>query len=660
MRKSAQPKSSRRRWVIAGAVPAVALTLGVLTIPAGAFPGSSSVTTLAQSSFGSSGGGFSDYLKNDNVPQRTPLKTDFPKIEGLPQGVSVVKEEWLGDRRVALYIQSAAMPEHPIQVQLLLARDWFSNPGKKFPEVWALDGLRASDKENGWTLNTNIEQQFADKNVTVVMPVGGESSFYTDWDKPNNGKNYKWESFLLNELPAVLKNGYRSNEQRALFGLSMGGTAALNLAEHRPDMFNFVGSFSGYLDTTSFGMPTGVAGALRDGGGYDSTAMWGPAGSQRWIDNDPKLGIEALKGKTVYVSAGSGRDDFGQPGAVATGPSNMAGVGLEVMSRMTTQTFVDRARQAGVPVTAHFRPSGVHAWPYWQFELSQAMPFILDSLGLSKEDRGSDCAPVGAIAEATKGGQFGTCLNNEYDIAGGRGKVEDFSAGRAFWSSETGAHVLIGRISAKYSEMSAAESWLGFPKTNEEKTPDGVGRFVHFENGSIYWTPSTGAQPVPKDVFDAWATEGYETGILGYPVAEPKMQGENLIQQFQGGYIVRNAAQKDGDTPKVFIVKGEIAKRYTDIKTLDSQLGAPTSNEIRIPGGVLQNYDHGHFYWSPNSGAHFIMDGNIFEEWGKHKWEQGELGWPIKDQEAIPAGGQTIAFEHGTIREVNGRVEVKR
>ncbi len=33
--------------------------------------------------------------------------------------------------------------------------------------------------------------------------------------------------------------------------------------------------------------------------------------SQDWIDHDPKLGIEALKDMKVYVSSGSGKDDYG-------------------------------------------------------------------------------------------------------------------------------------------------------------------------------------------------------------------------------------------------------------------------------------------------------------------------------------------------------------
>ena len=88
--------------------------------------------------------GFSDYLQDD-VPQRTPIRTDYPEIKGLPDGVSVDRVEWVTDRRIAVFIKSAAMPGEPVQVQMLLARDWYSDPAKTYPEVWALDGLRALD-----------------------------------------------------------------------------------------------------------------------------------------------------------------------------------------------------------------------------------------------------------------------------------------------------------------------------------------------------------------------------------------------------------------------------------------------------------------------------------------------------------------------------------
>ncbi|WIM67509.1 alpha/beta hydrolase-fold protein [Corynebacterium breve] len=635
--------ASRRAWLTAVAIP-TALIMGISAAPAGAqdlssIPGSS----------------LSDGFKPGTPQQRTPIDTEYkPQIEGLPEGVEVDRIEWLTNRRVAVFIKSAAMPQELIQVQILLARDWHSNPTADFPEVWALDGLRARDDESGWTIETNIEQFYADKNVNVILPVGGESSFYADWQKPDNGKHYMWESFLTKELVPILDNEFRSNGKRAILGISMGGTAAVNLAERNPALFDFVGSFSGYLDTTSTGMPEAIKAAQLDAGGYKSDAMWGPAGSQAWIDHDPKLGVETLKGKTVYVSAGNGKDDFGTPGSVAKGAANPAGVGLEVISRMSTATFEDYARKAGLEVIAKYRPSGVHSWEYWQFEMAQAWPYIANSLALSEADRGADCEPVGAIAEATKAGIIGTCLNNEYGVAEGAGKAQDFRDGTAFWSPETGAQPLFGSILAKYNELGGPAGWLGFPKTGETKTPDGKGRYVHFENGSIYWTANTGAYAIPGDMFTEWGKNGYENGDLKYPTGEAVKIGEGYVQPFQGGFLTRNP---DGSYN---VVHGGIAAKYGEMNTARSNLGYPTSNEKQIKGGAYQEFEKGNIYWSQKTDAHVIYYGDIFNKWGESKWEQGPLGYPTTDMTEIPTGGTTIDFEGGRIYQMNGVVSEER
>lgn len=608
------------------------------------------VTAQAQSSAMSSdflGGSLSsDNLRPSEPEPAHPTKVERPQIAGLPAGVSVDRVEWLTNRRVALWIRSAAMPEQLMQVQMLLARDWHSHPEKKFPEVWALDGLRARDDENGWTIETNIEQYFADKNVNVILPVGGESSFYSDWQRPNNGKNYKWETFLVHELIPILRTAYRSNDERAVVGISMGGTAAVNLAERNPGLFKFVGSFSGYLDTTSIGMPAAISAAVRDGGGYDANAMWGLPGDPDWAAHDPKLNIKALKGSTVYVSAGSGRDDFGTVGSVAKGPANLAGIGLEALSRMTTQTFVNQAGRDGVEVHSFFRPSGVHSWEYWQFEVQNAWPLIADALKLSQDDRGTNCLPVGAIAEATKSGVIGSCINNEYDVAGG--KMEDFRGGTAYWSPETGAVALFGRINARYSEIGGPASWLGFPLITEQATPDNSGRYVHFQHGSIYWTPQLGAITVPADIVGHWGTIGYERGDLGYPVADAKEINGGLVQEFQHGIVTRDSKGHNA------WLRGVIGAKYRELDTANSPLGFPTSDEKLINGGAFQEFEHGNIYWSPRTGAHVVMYGDIFNAWGTHRWEQGEYGFPTADQGTIPAGGLEQHFEHGTIRQLNG------
>lgn len=61
-------------------------------------------------------------------------------------------------------------------------------------------------------------------------------------------------------------------------------------------------------------------------------------------------------------------------------------------------------------------------------------------------------------------------------------------------------------------------------------------------------------------------------------------------------------------------------------------------------------------YWSAGTGAHYILYGDIYDAWGKKQYEQGEYGFPVSDQEKIPAGGESVTFQHGVIQQVNGRI----
>ena len=92
---------------------------------------------------------------------------------------------------------------------------------------------------------------------------------------------------------------------------------------------------------------------------------------------------------------------------------------------------------------------------------------------------------------------------------------------------------------------------------------------------------------------------------------------------------------------------------------MNSKLGAPVGNEELINGGALQRFEEGSIYWSPATGAKVIFNGPIRDAWGEAGWENGKFGFPAKDQEKIPAGGEKVVFEHGTISQINGKIVEK-
>ncbi|MBJ7477436.1 alpha/beta hydrolase-fold protein [Rhodococcus sp. (in: high G+C Gram-positive bacteria)] len=567
-----------------------------------------------------------------------------------PTGAAVTKVDWLSERRVALWVNSPAMGA-PIQVQILLARDWNVNPSASFPSVWMLDGLRATDNENAWTYETDAESFYADKNVNVILPVGGQSSFYSDWLQPDNGKNYQWETFLTKELPPILEKDWRTTQTRGVVGLSMGGTSAMFLTARNPGFFKFAASLSGILTTTSLGMPQAIQFAMTDAGGYNSAAMWGPPSNPQWAAHDPYALAEKLKGVSLYVSSGSGTTGpYDQPSGIPGVSTNYAGMGLEILARLTSQTFATKLNQLGIPAQVNYRPSGTHSWPYWQFELHQLWPQLANAIGVEVEKPA--CGTSGAIgATAAANGWIGDCITPEYSVAGGL--AQDFRNGRIYFTSETGAQPVAGRIAGAYMNTGAAAGPLGFPRTPELGTPDGRGRFNHFQNGSIYWTPQTGAHPVSGDILTEWSAQGWEGGPLGYPTADeiatPGKPGK--VQGFEIGAMYSSANGTHA-------VLGMIMGKYGELGWENGWLGFPKSNEVPIKdNGRFTEFEGGNIYWSPGTGAWSVENGPLFDGWKSVDYEGGRLGFPISDKFDIPGGVQQN-FQFGYITVIGDKTEV--
>ena len=100
------------------------------------------------------------------------------------------------------------------------------------------------------------------------------------------------------------------------------------------------------------------------------------------------------------------------------------------------------------------------------------------------------------------------------------GYLGRYSGHDIYFSPGGKAFEIHGEIRAKYEALGGAAGALGLPLTDETGTPDGVGRYNHFEHGSIYWTPQTGPMMVRGTVRDRWAASGWERGPLGYPVQD--------------------------------------------------------------------------------------------------------------------------------------------
>jgi diacylglycerol O-acyltransferase / trehalose O-mycolyltransferase len=251
--------------------------------------------------------------------------------------------------------------------------------------VYLLDGLRARDDLNGWDIETAAFEWFYQSGLSVVMPVGGMSSFYSDWYQPAVGNGgtwtYKWETFLSEELPAWLAaNKKVSRTGNAVVGLSMGGSAALVLAMYHPQQFIYAGSLSGFLNLSAGPWPGLVNMAMGDAGGFSSGPMWGPPGDPAWARNDPTVNIPKLVANNtrIWIYCGNGA-----PAVFSGNPPNAGILGfLESMTRDSNIAFRDQYVAAGGKNGVfNFPDNGLHNWPEWGVQLQQMKPDLQRVLG---------------------------------------------------------------------------------------------------------------------------------------------------------------------------------------------------------------------------------------------------------------------------------------
>ncbi|MDT5347439.1 MAG: diacylglycerol O-acyltransferase / trehalose O-mycolyltransferase [Mycobacterium sp.] len=254
--------------------------------------------------------------------------------------------------------------------------------------VYLLDGLRAQDDYNGWDVNTPAFEEYYQSGLSVIMPVGGTSSFYSNWYQPSQGNGqsytYKWETFLTQEMPAWLQaNKQVSPAGNAAVGLSMSGGAALILAAYYPQQFPYAASLSGFLNPSEGWWPTLIGLAMNDSGGYNANSMWGPSTDPAWKRNDPMVQIPRLVANNtrIWVYCGNGAPSD-------LGGDNMPAKFLEGLTLRTNQAFQNTyAASGGRNGVFNFPTNGTHSWPYWNQQLVAMKPDILQVLSAGANPR---------------------------------------------------------------------------------------------------------------------------------------------------------------------------------------------------------------------------------------------------------------------------------
>jgi uncharacterized protein with LGFP repeats len=105
-----------------------------------------------------------------------------------------------------------------------------------------------------------------------------------------------------------------------------------------------------------------------------------------------------------------------------------------------------------------------------------------------------------------------------------------------------------GAIYRCWQAMGATRGSLGAP-TSPESAGSGSTRYVTFDRGAIYWSPSCGAAPLAGPIYDAWAALGFERSELGLPTSAEIQEPQWIVQNFQHGTL--NIDRQSGTVTRV-------------------------------------------------------------------------------------------------------------
>lgn len=256
----------------------------------------------------------------------------------------------------------------------VVVNDVYKAPKSNAPTFYLLPGIDGGDNldpgatfqpgSKSWFGFTDLQGFFANKNVNVVSPLGGQFSWYTDWI---GDRSKQYQTYMTQELPPLINQEYKTNGKNAVAGLSSTGGTALDYAIQVPGLYKAVGSYSGFL-TPSTGAQNIALTLVTSGASAD--AMWGPQGGPLWVAHDPTVNVARLKGTAVYAAASGGGQ--GEVDKLPPGTANITGGFIEGIVAQSNREFADAAAASGVPVTYVVRPEGSHCVGLFESEMQES------------------------------------------------------------------------------------------------------------------------------------------------------------------------------------------------------------------------------------------------------------------------------------------------
>jgi len=248
--------------------------------------------------------------------------------------LAVVSGSAVTEVRDHLFVSAALQQRVHYRV---LVPDDYARTTTRYPVLYLLHGH--GGVFSNWSDRTTVAEDMAGRPLIVVMP-DGANSWYVDGA---NGE--AWETYLTKDLIAEIDANYRTvptRDGRMIAGLSMGGYGAVKAGLKHPELYSFVGSFSGAHDITRPGD------VFRGESKPDVMSIFGPIGSVVRTSNDVyALAASASPADVPYfwIACGS-NDPWLEP----------------------NRELVRVIKSRGLRYEYHERPGG-HDWGFWQWSI---------------------------------------------------------------------------------------------------------------------------------------------------------------------------------------------------------------------------------------------------------------------------------------------------
>jgi uncharacterized protein with LGFP repeats len=182
-------------------------------------------------------------------------------------------------------------------------------------------------------------------------------------------------------------------------------------------------------------------------------------------------------------------------------------------------------------------------------------------------------------------------ITDELTTNDGKGRFNHFENGSIYWHPDVGgAFEVHGAIQGKWADLGYEGGLLGYPITDELKTRDGSGKYNHFQNGSIFYHPQFGAFEVHGDIRAYWSNKNWESGYLGFPVSDElktPCNSAGRYNKFQRGYVVWHPEHGTHMIPK------GLRDYWIDVGGFCGSFGLPISEPECAGGQCRQQFEGG-------------------------------------------------------------------